>query len=160
MRLLIKKKFSWKDKYDVYDETGNKKYYVEGETFSLGLKIHVYDMNRFEIGKISRKSLAFSPRFEVEIGGRIVATILKKTNFLNSEYVVDYRNWYVKCVKRDSINCKFEVYSGNYNVANITKELISTEDTCIIDIFDPNDEIMGLMLVLAIDLTTSNSDND
>ena len=47
MKLLIKQRvFSWTDTYDVYDEAGNPKYYVKAEFFTLGHRIHVYDMNQ------------------------------------------------------------------------------------------------------------------
>ena len=37
MKLLMKQRvFSWTDTYDVYDEAGNKKYFVKAELFRLG----------------------------------------------------------------------------------------------------------------------------
>ena len=44
MQLLIKQRvFSWSDSYDVYDETGEPRYFVKGELFSFGHQIHVFD---------------------------------------------------------------------------------------------------------------------
>ena len=44
MKLYIQQKvFSFKDKFNIWDEAGNPKYYAEGEIFSLGKKLHVYD---------------------------------------------------------------------------------------------------------------------
>ena len=44
MQLLIKQRvFSWTDSYDVYDETGEARYFVKAELFSFGHQIHVYD---------------------------------------------------------------------------------------------------------------------
>ena len=38
MKLLMKQRvFSWTDTYDVYDEAGNKKYFVKAELFRLVL---------------------------------------------------------------------------------------------------------------------------
>ena len=40
MKLLMKQRvFSWTDTYDVYDEAGNKKYFVKAELFRLGHQI-------------------------------------------------------------------------------------------------------------------------
>ena len=40
MKLLMKPRvFSWTDNYDVYDEAGNKKYFVKAELFRLGHQI-------------------------------------------------------------------------------------------------------------------------
>ena len=61
MKLYIKQKvFSWKDKFFVKDEFGNDRYYVEGELFSLGKKLHIYDMNGNELAFIHQK---YSPSF-------------------------------------------------------------------------------------------------
>ena len=39
MKLLMKQRvFSWTDTYDVYDEVGNKKYFVKAELLSI---IHI-----------------------------------------------------------------------------------------------------------------------
>ena len=35
--------FSWGDKFEIYDNAGNVKYYVEGEVFTFGKKLHLYD---------------------------------------------------------------------------------------------------------------------
>ena len=44
MDLYIKQKvFSWKDKFSVYDRNGEQRYYVEGEVFTVGKKLHLYD---------------------------------------------------------------------------------------------------------------------
>ena len=50
MKLLIKQRvFSWTDTYDVYDESGNVKYFVKAEFLSIGHRIHVYDTPSFTI---------------------------------------------------------------------------------------------------------------
>ena len=44
MRLYMQEKvFSWRDRFKVWDEEQNEKYYVEGELFSWGKRLHVYD---------------------------------------------------------------------------------------------------------------------
>ena len=49
MKLYIKQKiFSWNDKFSVYNEVGEERYFVEGELFSWGKKLHVYDHARRE----------------------------------------------------------------------------------------------------------------
>ena len=54
MKLLMKQRvFSWTDTYDVYDEAGNKKYFVKAELFRLGHQIHVFDVSGNEIGTVS-----------------------------------------------------------------------------------------------------------
>lgn len=60
MKLLMKQRvFSWTDTYDVYDEVGNKKYFVKAELFRLGHQIHVFDVSGNEIGMIKQRLLRF-----------------------------------------------------------------------------------------------------
>ena len=58
MKLLIKQRvFSWTDTYDVYDESGNVKYFVKAEFLSIGHRIHVYDTENQEVGMIKENYL-------------------------------------------------------------------------------------------------------
>ena len=51
MKLLMKQRvFSWTDTYDVYDEAGNKKYFVKAELFRLEFTF-------------------FKPRYEIDYNG-------------------------------------------------------------------------------------------
>ena len=62
MNLYIKQKiFSLKDKYNVCNELGEPVYSVEGELFSWGAKIHLYDLNGGELYYIRQKVLTFLP---------------------------------------------------------------------------------------------------
>lgn len=84
MKLLIKQRvFSWTDTYDVYDEAGNPKYYVKAEFFTLGHRIHVYDMNQNEIGVVKERVFKLLPVFDIEIGGKDFGTVQKEFAFLN-----------------------------------------------------------------------------
>ena len=49
MTLYMKQKvFSWSDRFTIKDELGNDRYYVEGELFSWGHKLHVFDIDNQE----------------------------------------------------------------------------------------------------------------
>lgn len=74
MKLLIKQRvFSWTDTFDVYDQEVTPRYFVKGEFFSLGHKLHVYHQNGQEIGVIREKLMSFMPVFEIESQGLIWA---------------------------------------------------------------------------------------
>ena len=50
MKLYMKQKvFSWRDRFYIKDEYEEDRYYVEGELFSWGKKLHVYDMTGAEV---------------------------------------------------------------------------------------------------------------
>ena len=126
MKLLIKQRvFSWTDSYDVYDENGNVKYFVKAEFLSLGHQLHVYDRNRNEIGTIQKQFSLFTPKYEI-----------------------DYNGWRVE---GDFLGWDYDVFSGCSPIVHISKKLLQWGDTYVIDFCNPEDELDGLLLVIAID---------
>lgn len=149
MKLLIKQRvFSWSDTYDIYDEEGEVKYFVKAEFLSIGHRLHVFDRNGKELGIIREKVLSFLPVFEIEIDGVTKGQIKQQFTLLRSKYDVDYNGWYVE---GDFLGWNYEVYSGSEIVVNITKELLHWGDTYVLSFENPENELEGLFLVLAID---------
>lgn len=149
MRLLIKQRvFSWSDTYDVYDENGNVKYLVKAEFLSLGHRLHVYDAYRNEVGLIKERLLTFLPVFDIEVNGVMRGQIEKRFTLFKPKYEVDFNGWRAE---GDFLGWEYDVYSGCSSVIHITKELFHWGDTYVIDFAKPEDELMGLLLVIAID---------
>lgn len=156
MKLLIRQRvFSWTDSYDVYDENENPKYFVKAEFFSLTHQLHVYDRNQAEIGVVRQQLFQFLPQFVVERNGQIIGKIQKKLTFFKPEYRVDFMGWQVE---GDFWGWNYNVYQGNSKIMNITKELFHWGDTYVIEFADPADEVMGLLLVIAIDAANCSQD--
>ena len=89
MRLMIKQRvFAWTDTYDIYDEWGNKKYFVKSEAFRLTHQVHVYDIAGNEIGLISQRLFAFLPTFDISVGGIPCGSIRKEFTFLSHRTVL------------------------------------------------------------------------
>ena len=149
MKLLIKQRvFSWTDTYDVYDEDGNPKYFVKAEFFAFGHQIHVYDREKREIGMVKQRLLTLLPAFDIEIGGQEFGSIEKQFTFFKPKYNLDYNGW--RC-EGDFLAWDYVVYSGCSAVVHISKALFHWGDTYVIDIANPENEVMALMLTIAID---------
>lgn len=157
MELQIKQRvFSWSDTYDIYDESGEARYYVKAEVFSFGHQIHVYDKRSGnEVGSIHQKLFRFMPEFEIVIGGRTVGSIRKEFSFLRPRYHVDFCGW---DVAGDFMGWDYTAYQGGREVLSVSKELFRWGDTYVLRYQSIYDEIPGLMLVIAID--AANCDND
>lgn len=158
MKLMIKQRvFSWGEKFDIYDEQGNVKYFVKGEIFSFGHKLHVYDAYDREIGGVYEKLLTFPKQFEIVLGGSVRGYITKQFTFFWQKYDVDFNGWHVD---GDFLDWEYDVFSGNRPIIHISKQWLSWGDTYVIDFENPEDEIMGLMLVLAIDAANCDHNNN
>lgn len=157
MRLLIKQRvFSWGDTYDIYDEAGNVKYIVKAEIFSFGHQLHVCDANNNEIGQVKQKLFTFLPKFEIVIGGTVRGTITKEMTFFMPKYNIDFNGWQVN---GDFLEWNYDVYEDGNPIIHINKELLTWGDTYVIDFDNTANELMGIMLVIAIDAVNCSKDD-
>lgn len=157
MRLLIKQRvFSWTDSYDVYDESGDAKYFVKAEFLALAHQIHVYDRQGNEVGAVRQKLLTLMPEFEIEMNGYVQGRIQKKFTLFRPKYEVDFNGWHVE---GDFLGWEYDVCDACSPVLHISKEVFHWGDTYVLDFADPADELMGLMLVIAIDAANCTQGN-
>ena len=155
MKLYIRQKvFSWKDKFTVKDYDGRDVYQVEGEFFSLGKKLHIYDMSGNEVAFIQQKLLSFLPRYYVYVGDNQVAEIVKKFTFLRPKYEVLGLDWQVE---GDFFAHNYVIYDKNSMVVEINKEWMTWGDCYELNIAPNANEIIALATVLAIDCATESN---
>ena len=149
MKLLIKQRvFSVGDTYDIYDESGNVKYFVKEKIVSVGYNIYIYDENHNEVAVIHQKIISLLPVFEIQVNGSVIGSISKKLTLFQPEYKVDFNGWWVE---GDMLGWDYKVYNGFSPVAQISKELFRWGDTYVIDFTNPEDELYCILLVIAID---------
>ncbi len=150
MELRIRQRvFAMTDTYDVFDENGEARYYVREEFFSFGHQIHVYDKRTdSEVGGIFQRLFSLRPRFDIEVNGQTVGTITKKLTMFRPRYKVDYRGWEVE---GNIFQWDYTVREHGREIMSISKELLTWGDTYILHYDDASHEILGLLLVIAID---------
>lgn len=149
MKLYIRQKvFSWVERFTVKDESGDDKYFVEGEFFSWGKKLHVSDRDGNEAAFIQQKVLSFLPKFFVFIGDRQVAEIVKEFTFFRPRYTIDGLGWEVN---GNFTAHDYEITQQERPIVSIHKEWMTWGDCYELDIANPQDEIIALSVVLAID---------
>ena len=158
MRLYMKEKvFSWNERFTVKDENGWDKYFVEGEFFSLGKKLHLLNVHGEEVAFIQQRLFTLMPRFAVTVAGREIAQIRKEFTFIYQRYVIDGLGWEIDgdvwahdCVIR----------KNGRTIVRITKEWFTWGDSYVLDILDPADELVALAVVLTIDCVAEASRNN
>ena len=148
MNLYIKQKFfSFRDRFYVYDEAGNEKYYVEGEVFSFGKKLHLFDMKGNRLVDIAQQVFSFLPKFHVTVNGHSFE-VKRLFAFFHPIYVAEPFGWKI-C--GNFIEHDYEILNGYDVIAEIAKEWFSFGDAYAIRIDDGVDELVALSIVLVID---------
>lgn len=157
MKFYMKQKvFSWVDKFSIYDEYENEAYWVEGEVFSIGKKLDLFDSNNQHKAHIHQKVFSFMPRYFININGEDVAEVVKKFTLFSHQFNVTGYDWNVE---GDFLAHEYEISRGDYLIATISKEWFSWGDAYSIDIVDGVDPVPIISVVLIIDaiLAQSNS---
>ena len=149
MRLIIKQKvFSWTDRFRVWDEDDHDRYYVEGELFSFGKKLHIMDSDGREVAFVQQKVFSFLPRFFVWVDDVQVAEIVKEFTFFHSRYTIGGLGW---DVEGDFFEHDYSISHEGREIVTIHKEWLTWGDCYALDIADPKDAVTALAVVLAID---------
>ena len=149
MRMLFKQRFfSWFDSYDIYNETEEVIFSVQGK-LAWGKKLEIYDATERHIGTLEQKVFQFLPTFELYLNGNFVGTICKRFSLLRPSFDIDCNGWYIE---GDWMEWDYRIYDNSGNqIAYISKELFNWTDTYIIDVRDPANAVTVLMIALAID---------
>ncbi len=149
MKLYIKQKLmSFKDKFHVYGLHGEERYYVEGDFTLVGKRLHVYDNAGREVAFICHKTPSFPPKFFVSVGGQEVALIEKEFTFARPKYRIVGPGWKVE---GEFWTHNYRITKNDRTVVRISKQLFTIGDSYELDIESPEDEIVALAVVLAID---------
>ncbi len=157
MKLLFKQRlFSWFDSYDIYDEAGNTLYVVKGQ-LSWGHLLKIFDKDGREVGTVKQRIFSFLPKFEIYEYNQYIGCISRELTLFRPRYNIDFNGWQVH---GNYFEWNYNILDrNNIPIADISKQLWNWTDTYIIDVFDPNNALYALMLVLAIDAEKCSRDN-
>ncbi len=148
MKLLFKQRFfSWFDSYDIYDEDGNTVFTVQGR-LAWGHKLEISDAAGNYLGMVKEEILTFLPRFALYVGDDCIGQIRKEFTLFKPAFTLDCNGWEVH---GDFFEWDYQVMDGSRLVMTASKELLHWTDTYVLEIADPKDTLVCLMIVLAID---------
>ena len=147
-KLLIRQKiFSWGERFEVKNEHDETVYRVEGELFSLGHKLHVYDNLDREVISIRQKPWSFKPRFFVYVDGEQAAEIVREWSF-RPRYTIHGPNW---TVNGNLWEHDYSILEGEREIVSISKAWFTWGDFYTVDIREEKDKLLALAVVLAMD---------
>ncbi len=149
MQLLFKQKFvSLAGKYEIYDSKGNVVYMILGRV-SMPKRYEIYDAKGNFLAELKAKVFVILPTFRLYIGDREAGCVKKKFTFLSPKFEVDCNGWRVD---GNIWEWNYKIMSADSKtVATVSKQLLNLTDTYAIDVVDPKDALLALMVVLAID---------
>ena len=149
MKLLFRQRFfSWLDSYDIYDETGNTVFTVEGK-LSWGHRLHVLDAAGRHVATLQERVFTFLPQFEIYIEDEYVGCIRKEFTFFTPKFTIDCNDWEVD---GEWLEWDYRITSPSQgHIATVSKEVFNWTDTYVIDVTEEGNILGALMVVLAID---------
>ena len=149
MRLLFKQRlFSWLDSYDIYHENGAVAYTVQGK-LSWGHRLHVLDASGRHIATLQERVLTLLPKFELYIGDQYVVCIRKEFTLFRPRFTVERNGW---DIQGDFFAWDYQIVGQNGRaVATVSKQIFRLTDTYVIDVENPQNALLALLVVLAID---------
>ena len=158
MKLCFKQRFfSWFDSYDIYDaSTGATAFTVEGK-LAWGHCLHILDAQGRHIATVKERVLTFLPKFDLYVGERSIGTIRKEFTLFRPAFVLDFNGWRVQ---GSFLEWDYAVTDpAGRTVMAASKELLHWTDTYVLDIARPEDALLCLMIVLAIDAAKCSAGN-
>ena len=158
MKLYIKQRvFTWGDRFNVMDEGGDIRYTVEGQVFSLGKKLRIYDCHDREVAYIEQELFTFLPCYHVYVGGAEVARIHKEFSFFTPRYTIEGPDW---DVEGQFLLHDYQITEKGREIVSIEKEWMTWGDSYVLDIARPDDEVLALATVIMIDCVIDSQNNN
>ena len=97
---------------------------------------------------LKEKVFAFLPRFYMYVNGVEIGWIKKKFTFFKPQFELNCNGW---LVDGNFFEWDYSVYENNNEIITLSKEIFNFTDTYVIDVKRPEDGLLGLLIVLAID---------
>ncbi|MFI3326317.1 MAG: LURP-one-related family protein [Clostridia bacterium] len=151
MTLYIKQKiFSIGDKYDILDAYQNPVYTAEGEVFSFGNKVHLYNSHGEELFFIKQVLLTFMPKFEIYHGGNLFATLNKEFTFFYKKINVE-SSFGSFVIDGNFFDHDYTITCNGKLFGTVQKQWLTWGDVYALDINSNEHSEFFVALVLAID---------
>ena len=158
--VFIQKKCKYRKIFQIFNENKEVKYIIKGNLFSSTRKLLVYDKTgKNKLGEVNKKRIALRSPFSLEnhpqdfvvkIGGNEIGKIKSRTAFAKSKFEFDFNGW---VIEGNLIGSKYIIKKGQELIMEVYPKFWLGEDTYFIDIFNPDNEILCLIVALVIELS-------
>lgn len=154
--LFIKKKsMSVKRDFSVCDESNNKKYVIKTDSLTFGFpRIHLYDTENHEIGKVELTSKGGMGTYTMFLDGKKLGTLTRKMSVM-IKLDLSFNDWHLD---GNLIQNNFLVIDKNGNQVMKFNDAFSDRDTYVLEMNHRENEILGLLLVMAVEIALHGND--
>ncbi len=150
MKLYIKQKiFALTDTFDIYDEYQNRKYYAKCDFTFMLHQLRVFQ-NGNQIGHVAQHLRLLEPAFSFYLNDQLIGKIIKEISLFRPKYHLDFNDWRIE---GDFFGLDYDVYDSRGNIImSFSKEFFAFSDCYCLNIRDPKNEKLCLLIALAVDL--------
>lgn len=159
MLYRIKEAFwSWGDDFAISDRDGEPLFFVDGAAFSWGDKLSLQDQQGRELARIEQTLLSFKPRYQIIIGGRPFAEVVKEWSWFKQRFTLDVPGPNDYSIDGSFWQHEFEFIRSGQQVAAVSKNYWGWTDSYGVDIVDGEDEVAILCSCIVIDQVLHDDD--
>lgn len=157
---IKEKAWSITNKFTIFDESDNEKYYVIGKAFSWGNKLSFQDSGGKELAFIEQKLMSWKQRYKILINEKPFAEITKEFNWFKKKFRLDVPgpNDYTIDGSFWDHEFTFTRDSGE-QVATVSKKMWSWSDSYGVEIVDGEDDVAILCACIVIDQVLSDEES-
>ncbi len=167
-RLIIgQKPYTFKESFKIFDERENVKYIVKGKLVSATHDLTVYDASgKVVLGRVREKlvslrspfSLESHPQdFVIEMGGKKLGKMKSRFAFGKRKFEFTFNDW---VLEGNILGIKYKVLDGKEKVMEVSQKVWSIGDTYFVDITNPDNELLCILILLAIDSSHTSKSHD
>ena len=153
MKFAVKQRLvSMGDDFDIRDENGKKKFFVDGLAFSFMENLVIKDMNKQEQLRIKRKMFTFFPTYLVLKKGQVLASVKKRPFTLRTRFQLDIPGPGTYEVVGNMFRYDYVINRDGQEVAKVSKKILAFSDSYGVDISENENPLVMLAVAIVIDI--------
>ena len=167
-RLIVgQKPYTFKESFQIFDERENVKYVVKGKLVSATHDLTVYDASgKIKLGRVKEKLVSWRSPFSmeahpqdfiIEMGGKKLGKMKSRFAFGKRKFKFTFNDW---SLEGNIFGLKYKVLDGKEKVMEVSEKVWTIGDTYYIDITNPENELLCILILLAIDSSHTSKSRD
>lgn len=148
MKLYIKQAvFTLSESFEVRDEFNQVHYYVKGSFFEIPKNFQIYDSNQQHLASITSQLFRFFSHYTIE-SNHFNVELRRNFSFFAQNFSLTGTDW---VLQGDFLSHNYRVTQGERPVMTISKHWFTWGDSYELVIDHPEDALLCLCIVVAVD---------